>query len=177
VKRRILLFTLCALVSMLSGVKRPPGLDDVSDHRHWSYPDYTRVVVELSGPVKIKDAPRLLAPTNEKGARLYLDVEGVWVGTKYKEGIEVADGLLERFRIGQNTRTDIRVVLDLQTYARHRILTLTHPDRLVIDVYSIPATAAATRARSATAGCTRRMSPCGWRKASVRNSRQRDSGW
>jgi N-acetylmuramoyl-L-alanine amidase len=135
VKRRILLFTLCALVSMLSGVKRPPGLDDVSDHRHWSYPDYTRVVVELSGPVKIKDAPRLLAPTNEKGARLYLDVEGVWVGTKYKEGIEVADGLLERFRIGQNTRTDIRVVLDLQTYARHRILTLTHPDRLVIDVY------------------------------------------
>jgi N-acetylmuramoyl-L-alanine amidase len=72
---------------------------------------------------------------NERGARLYLDVEGIWVGTDFKEGIPVEDGLLERFRIGQHTKTDIRVVLDLENYASHRVLTLTHPHRLVIDVY------------------------------------------
>jgi len=59
----------------------------------------------------------------------------VWVGTRYSEGVPVGDGLLRGIRIGQNTRTDARVVLDLQNYARHRVLLLTHPDRLVIDVY------------------------------------------
>ena len=38
-------------------------------------------------------------------------------------------------RIGQNTLHAARVVLDLQNYSRHRVLVLTHPDRLVIDVY------------------------------------------
>jgi N-acetylmuramoyl-L-alanine amidase len=129
----ILAVALCALA--LLGATRPPGLGDVLAQRHWSYPDYTRVVVELSGPVKLKGEPHLLPPMAGKGARLYLDLEGVWVGTDHKEGVRVADGLLERFRMGQNTRSDARIVLDLETYARHRILTLTHPDRLVIDVY------------------------------------------
>ena len=124
---------LCALA--LLGATRPSGLDDVLAHRHWSYPDYTRVVVELSGPVTLKGEPHLLPPMSDKGARLYVDLEGVWVGTAYKEGVRVADGLLDRFRMGQNTRHDTRIVLDLETHARHRILTPTHPDRLVIDVY------------------------------------------
>jgi N-acetylmuramoyl-L-alanine amidase len=42
---------------------------------------------------------------------------------------------LQGVRIGQNTLTAIRVVLDLESYERHRVLTLTHPDRLVLDVY------------------------------------------
>jgi len=122
---------------LLLGVERPPGLGDVADLRHWSYPDYTRVVVELDRPVVLKtEVQRLPAnPAAERPERLYLDIEGIWVGRRYLDGVEVEDGLLKDVRIGQNTRTTIRVVLDLDTYERHRMLTLTHPDRLVLDVY------------------------------------------
>ena len=56
---------LCLLLLALPGlaVERPPGLGDVVDVRHWSYPDYTRVVVEIDRPVQVKTpARRLPAP-------------------------------------------------------------------------------------------------------------------
>jgi N-acetylmuramoyl-L-alanine amidase len=117
------------------GVQRPKGLGDVVEVRHWSYPDYTRVVVEFSKPVR--SSVRRLGADSKTGRpeRLYLDVEGVWVGRRYKEGIPVADGLLQGVRLGQNTLTRTRVVIDVEHYERHRLLTLTHPDRLVVDVY------------------------------------------
>ena len=133
--RRGALALLVALAAGLLGIERPPNLLDVSAVRHWSYPDYTRVVVELTGEFSVKTPLSMLPAAQDKPQRLYLDLTGVWVGTRYSEGVPVGDGLLRGIRIGQNTRSDARVVLDLQTYARHRVLTLSHPDRLVIDVY------------------------------------------
>jgi N-acetylmuramoyl-L-alanine amidase len=57
------------------------------------------------------------------------------VGRDYKAGIPVGDGLLRSVRIGQNTLRKARVVIDIEKYEDHRLLFLTHPDRLVIDVY------------------------------------------
>jgi N-acetylmuramoyl-L-alanine amidase len=135
VSRRRALALLVALAAGLLGIERPPNLLDVSAVRHWSYPDYTRVVVELTGEFSVKTPLSMLPAAQGKPQRLYLDLTGVWVGKRYSEGVPVGDGLLRGIRIGQNTRTDARVVLDLQTYARHRVLTLSHPDRLVIDIY------------------------------------------
>ena len=133
--RRSALALLAALAAGLMGIERPPNLLDVSAVRHWSYPDYTRVVVEFTGEFAIKSPMTMLPPAQGRPERLYLDLSGVWVGTQYEQGVPVGDGLLRGIRIGQNTRTDARVVLDLQTYSRHRVLMLSHPDRLVIDVY------------------------------------------
>jgi N-acetylmuramoyl-L-alanine amidase len=133
VKGRLAL--LVALTGALTGVDRPSNLLDVRDLRHWSYPDYTRVVLELSGEAKLKGTPQMLPPADGRPERLYLDLDGVWVGTRYADGVPVGDGLLRGVRIGQNTERAVRVVLDLQNYAHHRVLLLTHPDRLVIDVY------------------------------------------
>ncbi len=133
--RRSLLVLLIALSGLLAGLDRPPNLLDVKDLRHWSYPDYTRVVIELSGEARLSGTPQMLPPADGRPERLYLDLEGVWVGTRYLAGVPVGDGLLRGVRIGQNTERAVRVVLDLQNYARHRVLLLTHPDRLVIDVY------------------------------------------
>jgi N-acetylmuramoyl-L-alanine amidase len=135
VSRRSALALLAALAALLTGIERPPHLLDVAAVRHWSYPDYTRVVIELTGEFSVKTPPSMLPPAAGLPERLYLDLAGVWVGTQYSQGVPVGDGLLRGIRIGQNTRSDARVVLDLQTYARHRVLTLSHPDRLVIDVY------------------------------------------
>ena len=132
-----LLLLLLPLLPLLLGVQRPPGLGNVTEVRHWSYPDYTRVVVELDRPVTIKNGVKRLPAEAKSGRpeRLYVDVEGIWVGGDYEQGIAVRDGLLEGIRIGQNTRRTIRVVVDLQSYERYRVITLSHPDRLVLDIY------------------------------------------
>jgi N-acetylmuramoyl-L-alanine amidase len=117
------------------GVSRPKGLADVVDLRFWSYPGYTRVVVELSRPVETEVRHLPPNPSAKKSERLYLDLPGIWVGRDYKAGIPVGDGLLRSVRIGQNTLRKARVVIDIEKYEDHRLLFLTHPDRLVIDVY------------------------------------------
>ena len=128
---------LALLAPALIAVERPAGLGDVTQVRHWSYPDYTRVVIELDREVEIKTPARRL-PADADAARperLYLDLEGVWVGRRFADGVEVADGLLSGIRIGQNTESAIRLVVDLERYASHRVITLSHPPRLVVDVY------------------------------------------
>jgi N-acetylmuramoyl-L-alanine amidase len=134
VTRRALLVLVLALAALL-GAERPDGLGDVVEVRHWSYRDYTRVVVELTRPVRT--SVRELAADRGAGkpARLYLDLAGVWVGRRFESGFPVGDGLLEGIRLGQNTVRNARLVLDLQRYERHRLLELSHPDRVVIDVY------------------------------------------
>jgi N-acetylmuramoyl-L-alanine amidase len=127
---------LLALLALpLLGVERPPGLGEVVEVRHWSYPDYTRVVVELSRPVQTEVRRLPADPEAGRPERLYLDLEGVWVGRNYVAGIPVDDGLLQGVRLGQNTLRTTRLVLDLQRYQRHRLLALSHPDRIVVDVY------------------------------------------
>ena len=114
----------------------------VTDVRYWSYADYTRVVVELDELVPT-DVRRLAAdPGHERPARLYLDLPGVWVGRKYEEPIPVKDGLLRGIRLGQNTLEATRVVIDLDRYDRHRLLLLTGPPRVVVDVYGRRSSAA-----------------------------------
>jgi len=135
--RARLALLLLAATALFGAAERPPGLGDVVAVRFWSYADYTRVVIELDRPVEPEgDARRL--PANKDASRperLYVDVPGIWVGNKYDAGIPVDDGLLQGIRIGQNRRDAVRVVVDLQHYQKHRIVTLSHPDRLVIDVY------------------------------------------
>ncbi len=129
----VLLLVLISAIAM--GVSRPKGLADVVDLRFWSYPGYTRVVVELSRPVETEVRHLPPNPSAKKSERLYLDLPGIWVGRDYKAGIPVGDGLLRSVRIGQNTLRKARVVIDIEKYEDHRLLFLTHPDRLVIDVY------------------------------------------
>jgi N-acetylmuramoyl-L-alanine amidase len=134
VKLRLALLLLCAIG--LLGVERPAGLGDVIDVRHWSYDDYTRVVVELDRPVRTEGLVRLAADRGaDRPERLFLDLDGIWVGRSYSEGVAVGDGLLRAIRLGQNTLRRTRVVIDLERYSHHRILTLAHPHRLVVDVY------------------------------------------
>jgi N-acetylmuramoyl-L-alanine amidase len=129
---------LLALASiLLFGANRPSGLGDVVEVRHWSYADYTRVVIETTRAVKIADAIQHLGADRSAGRpeRLYVDLGGLWVGRRYTDGIVLSDGLLQGIRLGQNTLHTTRLVLDLERYEHHRLFTLQHPHRVVIDVY------------------------------------------
>ena len=103
--------------------------------RHWSYDAYTRVVIELSGPVT-PSAQRLPADAAAgRAERLYFDLPGVWVGRDWDTPQPVGDGLLSAIRLGQFESGSARAVIDLARYERHRVFALTGPDRLVIDVF------------------------------------------
>lgn len=128
--RTVLLLLAAAL---LLGVERPRDLGDVTDVRHWSYADYTRVVVELTRPVE-PEVHRLPAQPG-RPERLYLDLGGIWVGRRYEDPIPVEDGLLHAVRLGQNTLQRTRVVIDLARYDHHRLLLLSSPARVVVDVF------------------------------------------
>jgi N-acetylmuramoyl-L-alanine amidase len=57
------------------------------------------------------------------------------VGTRFAAPIPVGDGLLRAVRVGQNTLSATRVVIDLERYGSHRLLHLSGPPRVVIDVF------------------------------------------
>ncbi len=97
--RRGLVLLLVSLAAIAMGVSRPRGLADVLDVRHWSYPDYTRVVIELSKPIQTKVHHLGPDPAAKKSERLYLDLPGIWVGRDYKPGISIGDGLLRSVRL------------------------------------------------------------------------------
>ena len=135
-RRARALLPLLLLLPMLLGIDRPRGLGDVADVRTWSHPNYTRVVVELTRRADAGVVKRLAAsPKADRPERLYVDLEGVWVGRDYIDGIPIGDGLLRGVRLGQNKPRTSRLVIDLERYERHRLLTLQSPPRLVIDVY------------------------------------------
>ncbi len=139
---------LLLLVPLLLAANRPPGLADIKDVRHWSYPKYTRVVVELTAPVST-EVKRLGADVAAgKPDRLYLDLRNVWVGKKFSQPHPVGDGLLRGIRLGQNRPTATRLVIDLQRYQRHRIFQLAAPHRLVIDVFGDGAPRSHTETRA-----------------------------
>jgi N-acetylmuramoyl-L-alanine amidase len=104
--------------------------------RHWSYDAYTRVVIELSGPVDASALQRLAAdPAAGRSDRLYVDLPNVWVGHDWDAPQPVVDGLLTAVRLGQFESESARAVIDLARYERHRTFVLSGPDRLVIDVF------------------------------------------
>jgi N-acetylmuramoyl-L-alanine amidase len=152
VSARAWALALSALALGLLGVDRPPGLGEVVAVRHWSYPDFTRVVIELDRAVGAEVRRLPADPAARRPERLYLDLPGVWVGRGYAEGIAVNDDLLQGVRLGQNTLETTRVVIDLLRYDHHRVLMLSHPDRVVIDVYGGRGSARGSRAGEAGRG-------------------------
>ncbi|MEN8159878.1 MAG: N-acetylmuramoyl-L-alanine amidase [Myxococcota bacterium] len=123
---------LVGVAGLLLGAERP---SDVRGVQHWSYPDFTRVVIELTQPVRT-EVERLPADAAAgRPERLYLDLPRIWVGHHLDAPIPVGDGLLRGVRVGQFKSDTARVVIDLQRYDRHRVRTLTNPHRLLVDVY------------------------------------------
>ena len=55
----------------LLGISRPGGLSDVVAVRHWSYPDYTRGVIELARPATTQIVHLGANHKAEMGERLY----------------------------------------------------------------------------------------------------------
>jgi N-acetylmuramoyl-L-alanine amidase len=106
--------------------------------RHYTGPDYTRVVLDFDKEVPFK-RDRLMNPD-----RLYVDFDNT---VAFKDLLEqqfsVDDGFLKQIRVGQNTFRKARVVLDLKSIENFEIFSLYHPYRVVIDIQGKKAPVAA----------------------------------
>ncbi len=119
------------LLLALGAGKRPAGLLDVTDVRVFDHQTHTRVVVELSG------SARYHTGTLKDPARLYIDIDGVWIEAPLREPRSSgATAPLRQVRGGQNTLQRARIVMDLAEGAvEHRTFHLKQPFRIVTDVY------------------------------------------
>jgi N-acetylmuramoyl-L-alanine amidase len=100
--------------------------------RHWAYPSYTRVVFELA---KVAEPTIRYLPEDreaERTERLYFDLDQRGARAFV---LEVGDGVVRGIRAGRNRPDRVRVVLDLDRYVKHRVLSLGDPPRLILDVF------------------------------------------
>jgi N-acetylmuramoyl-L-alanine amidase len=120
------------------------GLSSLTSLRHWSTPNYTRVVANLERPVAYKAT--LLSIENQQHQdqprRLYLDLKGARLGPEAAKPLAIGDGLLRSARADQLATDTVRLALDINSLGSYKVFTLDNPFRLVVDCFAQPGAAA-----------------------------------
>ncbi len=103
--------------------------------RHWSNPNYTKIVIDLDNPAKYEYHLLRKDPALGTPPRLYIDIFNARRQDSLKEKIPINDGLLKRARAAQYDPETVRVVLDIESIKDYKIYPLLGPYRIVIDVW------------------------------------------
>ncbi|MBW8847394.1 MAG: N-acetylmuramoyl-L-alanine amidase [Burkholderiales bacterium] len=137
-KRRESLGLLALLLKAPDTLAAPtsPGQASIVAVRVWPAADYTRVTIESDQALAAK---HFLV---ESPHRLVIDVEGLELSPDLREligKVKADDPYIAGVRVGQNTPTVVRIVLDLKQRVAPQIFTLTpvaaYKHRLVFDLY------------------------------------------
>ncbi|UCG13940.1 MAG: N-acetylmuramoyl-L-alanine amidase [Deltaproteobacteria bacterium] len=110
------------------------SLAKVTDIRHWSAPDYTRVVIDVNKQIRYAGHLLKADPALKTPPRLYIDLQNAVPGSSFNDAIPIGDGLLRKIRAGRYKPGVVRVVLDIESIDQHKIFSLSDPFRIVIDV-------------------------------------------
>jgi N-acetylmuramoyl-L-alanine amidase len=113
--------------------KENTGTAHVTELRHWSNPDYTRVAVMLDREAVYEYHRLKKDDAGKLPPRLYLDIKGARLARGVKD-ISIGDGLLRMARVAQFRSDVVRVVLDIDTMKDFKIFPLSDPYRIIIDV-------------------------------------------
>ena len=128
-----------------------------SAHRYQSphhvHKQYTRVVLDLTGRVVVKETKNARKATiSLTHVRLSKRARQHVKGQNFPRAISIAPG-------GAGT---VHIILDLQALRTYRVLTLDNPDRVVVDLFYAIKTRPAkpeTRTKQTRQACPRRSSP------------------
>ena len=140
-RRRTLLgiaFVLAALAGTVGGaatvLARGAQPTTVERIRYIGTHEYSRVLVDLSGPSAYH--VEAVSPTGAGGPpdRLVIDFTDAKLGPEARPPLEVGDDVLRRIRTGQYRADTARIVLDLARNVEARVLVLSDPHRLVVDL-------------------------------------------
>jgi N-acetylmuramoyl-L-alanine amidase len=111
------------------------GLAVVQDLRHWSNPNYTRVVVYVDRETDFTHRLLKKDPAIEKPPRLYVDLSSSTLGGGKQKTIPINDDLLSDARAARYTLDSVRVVVDIKSFETYKVFSLRDPFRIVIDVW------------------------------------------
>lgn len=102
----------------------------VTNIRHWSGADYTRIAIDLEHVVKY-EAGRIPNPD-----RIFFDLHGAKLSPELLgKTLEVeGGGFLRRIRLGQYQRNVTRVVFEVDPVSEYSAFLLPDPYRLVVDI-------------------------------------------
>jgi N-acetylmuramoyl-L-alanine amidase len=120
-----------------SAAESKSGLVSVSQIRHWSTDNFTRVVIHVDKETPFKSMFLKEDKANGKPPRLLVDIYGTRVDKKlYVEPI--TKGLLEEIRFARNTKDSVRVVLYIKSFEDYKVFALNDPFRIVMDIQGNP---------------------------------------
>ena len=106
----------------------------VTKVRHHAHTQYTRIVLDLTGRVAVKETKNSRKATiSLTNTRLSKPAQQHIKGHNFPRAISIAPG---------DART-VHIILDLQALRTYRILTLDHPDRVAVDLFYAKKTAPA----------------------------------
>lgn len=113
------------------------GLINVSQIRHWSTENFTRVVIHVDKETPFKSIFLKGDPASGTPPRLFVDIYGTKVDKNlYVEPI--TKGLLEQIKFGRNTKDSVRVVLYIKSFEDYKVFALKDPFRIVMDIQGNP---------------------------------------
>lgn len=113
--------------------RAPASLAELTEVRHWSTPDYTRIAVTLSHDAPFEKHEIANAPGSGVLSRIFFDVTGARLAPGAKD-LTIADGLLKSVRVAQYKPDTVRVVLDVENIKDYKIFTFSDPFRIIVDV-------------------------------------------
>lgn len=132
--RFIKLPALAALLLFSSLISEAALAAELEDVRMWRAPDHTRLVFDLSGPIKYS------LFTLDNPDRVVIDIQNTTQKARL-DGLDFTASPIESMRSGVRDGTGLRVVLDLNTPTKPSSFTLEpnseHSDRLVVDLYDL----------------------------------------
>jgi N-acetylmuramoyl-L-alanine amidase len=105
------------------------GAVSVEAIRFWANPEYTRVVIDLSGASQPTHFAVAGSEEEKLPPRIVIDIPGSTLKDPKLPPVDVGNGLL------RNTADQVRVVLDLESVGSYHAFTLPNPNRIVVDVF------------------------------------------
>ena len=101
--------------------------------RHWSSPDYTRVVMDVTQDVHYERALVETAAGGNKQLQITLQQAGI--AGDVMPSRSIGDGILSQIQVSPDPAGGALVTFDLMAMDHYRVFTLPDPYRVVIDIY------------------------------------------
>jgi len=124
-------------VSAAAAKEGEPGGQEgalLEDIRHWSNPGYTRIALYTRQKVRYRVGKLAGSVKRDKPPRLYIDLMDTELGDELDHPLKVSDSIVSRIRFAERDEGFIRVVIDLTAAHTHRVIPMSNPDRVVIDI-------------------------------------------
>ena len=132
------LILLTFLVFALVSLAMPRVNVKLKNIRYYPYTDYTRVVLDLTGEIKVQEK---ILPGKDT-SRMYFDLNRCQLDKSFpeekKHSIDVDDGNLKRIRLGKRQGGTYRIVFDFDHIGKYHRFHLTSPFRIVFDIFQDP---------------------------------------